>query len=132
MDLNLGSGIIGGNGMRQLPQLPRDTLCNTRMHELGMVNLQTHAAESTNFSGQCAAGLVLPILGALPDSIIILVAGLHGSKAMAHEQVSPKAAASSSLGYAPFSFYTSRHGSLVHQGHGSSLASLSACYSNLM
>jgi hypothetical protein len=27
------------------------------------------------------------VIGALPDSIIILVAGLHGSKAMAHEQV---------------------------------------------
>ena len=33
------------------------------------------------------AGLLLPILGALPDALIILVSGLGGTRAEAQEQV---------------------------------------------
>lgn len=37
----------------------------------------------------CRAGLLLPILGALPDSLIIIVSGLGGTLAEAQEQVGP-------------------------------------------
>ena len=35
----------------------------------------------------CLAGLLLPILGALPDALIIVVSGLGGTKEEAAEQV---------------------------------------------
>ena len=38
------------------------------------------------------AGLVLPVLGALPDALIIVVSGLGGTAEEAQEQVSPPCA----------------------------------------
>ena len=45
----------------------------------------------------CSAGLLLPILGALPDSLIIIVSGLGGTLAEAQEQVGPRAMSATSL-----------------------------------
>lgn len=45
----------------------------------------------------CSAGLLLPILGALPDSLIIIVSGLGGTLAEAQEQVGPRAMSAGSL-----------------------------------
>lgn len=53
----------------------------------------TLLVQHAEIAGPFAAGLVLPVIGALPDSIIILVAGLHGSEAVAHEQVRFKGSA---------------------------------------
>ena len=38
-----------------------------------------------------STGLLLPVLGALPDSLIIVVSGLGGTVAEAQEQVQPAA-----------------------------------------
>lgn len=74
MDLKLGSGIIGG------------AYHGSRCRHLLAHSSSSRSRSSRLCSSECA-GLVLPVIGALPDSIIILVAGLHGSRAVAHEQV---------------------------------------------
>lgn len=49
------------------------------------------------------AGLLLPILGALPDALIILVSGLGGTREEAQEQVRTPAVAMALLARAPCS-----------------------------
>lgn len=46
--------------------------------------------QDTECCSRACTGLLLPILGALPDSLIIIVSGLGGSLAEAQEQVGPQ------------------------------------------